>query len=89
MKEVKCRNCGHWNPADKEICEECKRPLREEKYQPKENDPRQREVKLPLWQLKDSDNPLLRGTKHTVRFGQLIFFTIISFIAAMASSTVH
>lgn len=89
MKELKCRKCGHWNASGEEQCQECGAVLPEDKYQALPDDPRHHAMKLPLWELKDDDHPVKRGTKHVVRFGQLIFFTIISFIAAMASSTVH
>lgn len=89
MKETKCEHCGFWTNGHLENCNYCGKRLNDRHLS--EKDQRESlEIKgLPLIKI-DPDTPFIKkGFLQVLRFIQLIFFSIISMVAAMASSTVH
>lgn len=88
MKEVKCEHCQRWTNGDNTHCAYCGGRFQEVYHKEREELAKQ-DFSLPLIKIKPDDPWLKRQANQMIRIGQLIFFTIISMIAAMASSTVH
>ncbi|MGB0175826.1 MAG: hypothetical protein ACPF9D_01585 [Owenweeksia sp.] len=89
MKETKCEHCGFWTNGELEKCNYCGRILNEAYHTEKENLKKAQGMQMPFIAI-DPDEPwLIRTGKKIIRFGQMIFFMIITFIAMLASSTVH
>lgn len=88
MKEIKCLKCNTWNKGESEKCSSCSSVLLQDDIDERNS----RDINsgtIPIIKIKEDDSLPIKGVKHIARVGQLIFLTIISFIAAMASSTVH
>ncbi len=89
MKESKCEHCGNWTDGNATHCSYCGGMLKEDYIKEREALKAQSPTGLPFIVIPDDDPWYKKSGKYVVKFGQIIFFTIISFIAAMASSTVH
>ena len=88
MKEVICEHCRKWTDGELTHCLHCKGLLNAQYLKEREELAKQK-TGLPLIEI-DPEAPWpTRLGKHIARLGQLIFFAILSIIAAMASSTVH
>lgn len=89
MKQIKCPHCGHWTYLEDDRCDICNSQLID--FHDEERKEREKVEKnsLPIIEINEDDSPMTRLWKRPVQVAQLIFFTIISLIAAMASSTVH
>ena len=88
MKEVKCEHCQTWTDGNLEKCQHCSGMLNEKQKVELES----RIVDsgtIPIIKINSDDSLPVKGGKHIIRVGQLIFLSIISTIAAIASSTVH
>ena len=88
-KQIKCEHCSHWNEANKENCVSCGGVLNEVYRNEKKALADAKGMRLPLIEIGEGENFLIKGFKHIFRIGQLIFFAIISVIAAISASTVH
>lgn len=88
-KQIKCGHCEQWNDGAEENCTHCGKMMNEVYLKEKEILSKAPGMRLPLIEIPEEDNFLKKGIKYVFRFGQLIFFAIISFIAAMSASTVH
>lgn len=89
MKESKCEHCGNWTDGSATNCNYCGGRLKEA-YHNEREEMKQREVGgLPFIQIPADDPWYKRSGKYVIKFAQVIFFAIISFVAAIASSTVH
>lgn len=83
MKEIKCSNCDNWVNGNLEACSNCDVPfnlrdkLEKEERKKTELEP----MNMPLLEIYEDDSPPLKVVKHIIRFHQLIFFSIVSFIA--------
>ncbi len=89
MTEVKCPNCQSWTPKDEGVCNNCKNDLTKSFEKERDEMISKPSAGLPLIEISEDDPPLMRLGKRGVRMAQLIFFSVISIIAGMASSTVH
>lgn len=88
MKHYKCEHCKQWTDGDQTHCEHCGGRLRDQYHRDME-ERRKNEIRIPIMKLDPEDSLPTRIGKHLIRYGQLIFLTIISIIASIASSTVH
>ena len=88
-KEIKCIHCGEWSSGEQEFCTNFGKMMNEIYLKEKEELSKAEGMKLPLIEIPEGDNFILKGFKYIFRFGQLIFFAIISLIAAISASTVH
>lgn len=88
-KQIKCEHCGYWNDQSRKLCSNCNGVLNEAYIKEQEELSKVKGMQLPLIEIKESDYALIKAFKHVFRVGQLIFFAIISFIAAISASTVH
>ncbi len=89
VKQQKCEHCNEWTDGEQEKCLHCDHILNLRDKQEYEVLKKAKGMSFPLIQIKENDSLPLKASKHLIRVGQLIFFAVISFIAAMASSTVH
>jgi len=89
VKEVKCEHCGFWTNGEDANCHYCAQRLNNRDLTEQEQLEKEPLKGLPFIELKPDDPFIVKGFKHTLRFLQLIFTTLISMIGAMASSTVH
>ena len=89
MKEVKCEHCGFWTNGNLSHCNYCTKRLNERGYQEKRQLEETELKGMPLIEIRPEDPFVVKGFRHVLRFLQLIFATLISMVAAMASSTVH
>lgn len=89
MKEVKCEHCSYWTNGKLEHCNYCGKRLNDRHLSEREELEAKPDITIPLIKI-DPETPFIKkGFLQVLRFLQLIFFSIISSIAAMASSTVH
>jgi hypothetical protein len=89
VKEVKCEHCGLWANGLLPNCSHCHKRLNDQHLNEIEALKKNELRGIPLIKI-DPESPfILRGFLVVLRFIQLIFLSIISMIAAMASSTVH
>ncbi len=88
-KQIKCGHCANWNDGNEENCTQCGKMINEVYLKEKEILSKAQGMRLPLIEIPEDDNFIKKGLKYGFRFGQLIFFAIISFVAAMSASTVH
>lgn len=89
MKEVKCEHCHFWTDGDKADCHYCGRRLREEEHREREERAAQEFRTMPFVKIKPDDHFVRKGFKYVILFLQLIISSVVSFIAALASGTVH
>lgn len=89
MKESKCEHCGNWTDGSLKNCNYCRGVLGEEYHKEKENLKKLSPTGLPFIKIDPNASWYEKIGQHMIRFGQLIFFGIISIVAAIASSTVH
>ena len=89
MKETKCEHCSDCTDGHLENCNNCGKRLNDRHLSEIEARESIEMRGLPLIKI-DPDTPFIKkGFLQVLRFIQLIFFSIISMVAAMASSTVH
>lgn len=89
MKETKCEHCGFWTNGNLEDCNYCGKRLNDRQLTEQETLEKVELKGMPLIEI-DPETPFIKkGFLQVLRFIQLIFFSIISMVAAMASSTVH
>lgn len=89
MKETKCEHCGFWTNGNLEDCNYCGKRLNDRQLTEQEELEKVELKGMPLIKI-DPETPFIKkGFLQVLRFIQLIFFSIISMVAAMASSTVH
>lgn len=89
MKQIKCKECGYWNEGNEVACEKCGHVFYEDRHEELKQRQGEGDNIMRLIKIRESDGFWQKSWKHPVRIGQLVFFTIISIIAAIASSTVH
>lgn len=89
MKEIRCEHCHAWTDGYQEFCGHCGGKLHEKHL----NEIKEREnIELrgiPVVKINPDAPFFTKGFLQVVRFIQLIFLSIISLIASIASSTVH
>lgn len=89
MKEIRCEHCNAWTDGYKEYCEHCGGKL----YEKHLNEIKEREgIELrgiPVVKIDPNAPFYKKGFLQVIRFIQLIFLSLISLIASIASSTVH
>lgn len=88
-KQIKCNHCSEWNDENQANCTNCGKMMNEVYLKEKEVLSKAEGMRLPLIDIPEEDMFLVKSVKYIFRFGQLIFFAIISVIAAMSASTVH
>ncbi|HAD97218.1 MAG TPA: hypothetical protein DCG19_07405 [Cryomorphaceae bacterium] len=89
MKESKCEHCGFWTNGKLEKCNYCGGILNEAYHAEREQLKKAEGMKIPFIQIHADDHWFVKMYKSVFRFGQLVFFMIITFLAMIASSTVH
>lgn len=89
MKQIKCPHCGHWTHTDDERCDICKSQLIDFHHEERKQREQTEINSLPILEINEDDPSITKLWKRPVQIAQLIFFSIISVIAAIASSTVH
>lgn len=88
MKEIKCEHCGEWVKTDQAICPNCGGRF-QDVYHREREEMAKVEPSIGLVKI-DPESPWLKKKAlQFVRIAQLIFFAIVSTIAAIASSTAH
>lgn len=89
MKEIRCEHCNEWTDGYLEYCGHCGGKLHEKHL----NEIKEREAielrGIPLVKINPEAPFYKKGFLQVVRFIQLIFLSLISLIASIASSTVH
>ncbi len=88
MAEIKCEHCGTWTDGNVPNCVHCG-GRHGDKYLKEREELEKIKTGLPLIEIDPHEALPKKVIKHIARFGQLIFFGLISIIAAMAASTVH
>lgn len=88
-KQIKCEHCHKWTELSQQKCEFCNCILNEKYLKEKEELSKAKGMTLPLIEIGKDENFIVKGFKGIFRVGQLIFFAIISLIAALSASTVH
>ncbi len=89
MKETKCEHCGFWTNGQLKKCNYCGGVLNEKYHSEKEILKNADGTRIPLIKIDPKDPWSVKTGKKIIRFGQLVFFAIITFLAMLASSTVH
>lgn len=89
MKQIKCPHCGHWTHVDDDKCDICNSVLIDHHHEERKERETTERNSLPIIEITEEDSSITRLWKRPVQIAQLIFFSIISVIAAIASSTVH
>lgn len=89
MKETKCEHCGFWTNGNLEDCNYCGKRLNDRHLTEQEELGKVELKGMPLIKIDPESSFVKKGFLQVLRFIQLIFFSIISMVAAMASSTVH
>lgn len=93
-KEIKCKNCNHWNDATNAVCQQCGVSLTEtilKKPNEKESNSYQKFVgnlktqsgwiDRFLDKTKTSNNPFYKGLGYFLQAIWMIYFSILLFIA--------
>ena len=82
MLEKKCLSCEHWNSGDVEICNKCgvEFNIEEKKERVELEKLAQKPIEIPLIPIHDNDHPLIVFFKNIIRFHQVVFYAIVSFI---------
>lgn len=88
-REVKCEQCGSWTDGAEERCLICNSPLFERDKQEKEDLAKSQVGQLPLLEVDPNAPFWRRGMQQVIRFFQLLFFSLISLIGAIAGSAAH
>ena len=89
MKQVKCPHCNNWTPVVDNSCSHCGKELHDTYAAEREERSLKEKNSLPVMEVPDTDSLLQKLWKKPVQWAQLIFLSVISLIAAIASSTVH
>lgn len=89
MKQIKCPHCGYWTDTDDGRCDICNSQLIDFHDEERRKRVETEKNSLPIIEIHEDDPGITRLWKRPVQIAQLIFFSIISVIAAIASSTVH
>lgn len=89
MKQIKCPHCNHWTNVDDDRCDICQSQLIDFHHEERQEREKSEKNSLPIIEISEEDSPLTKLWKRPVQIAQLIFFSIISLVAAIASSTVH
>lgn len=89
MEEVKCKLCGTWNPRSNEHCKTCDAKFEDARTSELALREKTERNPFPILTIRPDDNVLTKVWKVPVMIAQLIFISILSVIAAIASSTVH
>ena len=89
MKQTKCIQCKNWVDGYLQNCSVCGAVLNEVYVKEKEVLKKAKGMEFPLIPIHDNDIFFVKAFKRIFRIGQLIFFAIISVIAAISASTVH
>ena len=80
MHEIKCPRCTNWTPGHLEHCQHCQFLLREEELREQQQRSLKGDLKPRLIEIPSSDPVIIKFGKHIVRFGQVIFYVIVSFL---------
>ena len=78
--EIKCNSCNEWVVAESDVCPRCGAAF-EHKVDEIEKEQRSKiDLSPKLIHISEDDHWLLYGIKKVVRFFQIIFYAILSFI---------
>jgi uncharacterized membrane protein YvbJ len=89
MKEIKCEACGSWQKADQTTCSHCGHAFVDQLMVERE-ERREKEINpFPIIDIPEGESFSNKLWKKPIQWAQLIFISILSTIAAIASSTVH
>ena len=90
MNQRKCASCSEWVDGTLEICPNCKTEFyAKEKEQFKLDKKRaQSSIEIPLIEIYETDSIVVRFFKKIIRFHQMVFFFIVTFIGYIAASVV-
>ena len=89
MKQIKCPHCGSWTSLTDEKCDICQSHVEDLHREERKQREHTEKNSLPILEINEDDTPISRLWKRPVQIAQLIFFGVLSTIAAIASSTVH
>jgi uncharacterized membrane protein YvbJ len=89
MKQLKCASCGNWNSAEAVVCSSCATPISDSYAKEQEERLVFERNPLPIMDVPEDASFFEKLWKKPLQWGQLIFLSILSIIAAFASSTVH
>gem|GEM_PF-1697048 len=89
MKEVKCEHCGFWTDGHQSHCQFCGQRLNAAHFEEKEKRAKEEFRGIPFIKIPPNAPFYVKGFRYVILFFQLVFASIISLVAAMASGTVH
>ena len=88
MHEIKCDNCGEWTPGHLEYCRHCKSLLRaKDKFEHAERKKRG-DLKPRLIKIHPYEVWYIKIGKHAIRFGQVLFYLLVSLVVWVTSWTI-
>lgn len=89
MKQIKCNQCGNWNKEGDLACAKCATLLSDEYQKEREERLVFERNPLPVLDVPEDASFFEKLWKKPIQWGQVVFLSILSAIAAFASSTVH
>ncbi len=89
MNEKKCKQCGTWNDSKNSHCINCETAFVDVRSSERSLQEKTELNPFPMLSILSDDSVFTKIWKVPVMIGQLIFLSILSVIAAIASSTVH
>ena len=88
MHEIKCDNCGKWTPGHLEYCQQCGKLLRSEEKLETAKRKSRGDLKPKLIKIYPYDEWYVVMGKHVIRFGQVLFYLIVSIVVWVTSWTI-
>ncbi len=81
LNERKCDKCGKWSDGEKYFCNHCGVLMDEERLEEeKKRHESQEGLAVALIKIYPTDHIIVKGIKHIIRIGQIIYFAILTFI---------
>ena len=88
MHEIKCDRCNEWTPGHLEHCQNCGKLLRSEDKNELAERKKLGDLKPKLIKIYPSDEWYITMGKHVIRFGQVLFYLIVSLVVWVTSWTI-
>ncbi len=77
MDQIKCPNCGIWNPGKPDQCSSCNHEFYKEEKEELAERKTWKDFSIPLINIDPDDHWALKIVKHFIRINQLIFLGIV------------
>ena len=88
MHEIKCDHCNQWTPGHLEHCQKCGKLLRSVDKMEVDKRKKLGDLKPKLVKIYPSDEWYIVMGKHVIRFGQVLFYIIVSVVVWVTSWTI-